>query len=56
MRNISVAATALIALAAFLAPASAATLVLNQNGSDLAEVIHSNGTQSSTSLNLVSAP
>jgi len=55
MRKISVAA-AFIALAAFSAPASAATLILNQDGNDFAEVIHSNGDQSSTSLNLVSAP
>jgi hypothetical protein len=56
MRKMFVAAAAVIALAAFSAPASAATLVLDQSGTNLAEMIHSNGTQSGTSLNLVSAP
>jgi hypothetical protein len=56
MRKTLIAAAAVVALAAFSAPASAATLVMSQNGSDLAEVIHSNGTQSGTSLNLVSSP
>jgi hypothetical protein len=56
MRKTSVAAAAFVALAAFCAPASAATLVLTNNGSDLAEVIHSNGSQTGTSLTLQSQP
>jgi hypothetical protein len=56
MRKTSAATAALVALAAFCAPASAATLILTNNGSDLTEVIHSNGTQTGTSLTLQSQP
>jgi hypothetical protein len=56
MHKVYATAATFVALAAFCVPASAATLLLSQNGSDLAEVIHSNGAQSGTSLNLVSAP
>lgn len=56
MRKTFIAAAAFIALSAFTAPVSAATLILTNNGSDLAEVIHSNGTQSGTSLTLDSSP
>ena len=54
MRKISVAAAAFIALAAFCAPASAATLVMDQTGNDLTEVIHgtSGGTTTGTTLSL----
>ena len=56
MRKTSIAvAAAFIALAAFAAPASAATII-SDNGGDLAEVIHSNGTQTGTSLTLQSNP
>jgi len=56
MRKTSIAVvTAFIALAAFTAPVSAATIV-SDNGGDLAEVIHSNGSQSGTSLTLQSNP
>ena len=48
------AAAAFIALAAFSAPASAAT-IMSDSGGDLAEVIHSNGTQTGTSLTLDSS-
>jgi hypothetical protein len=56
MRKISVAAAALVALSAFCAPASAATIVTTNSGNDLAEVIHSNGSQAGMSLTLQSQP
>src|SRR4051812_7396715 len=56
MRKISITATAFVALAALCAPASTATLIMLNNGQDLDEVIHSNGTQSGTSLTLQSNP
>jgi hypothetical protein len=56
MRKISVAAAVFIALAAFCAPASAATSLVSDNGGDLTEAIHSNGTQSGTNLTLQSKP
>src|ERR1700761_7111646 len=43
MRKISIAAAAFVALAAFTAPASAATLILLNNGQDLTQTIHNNG-------------
>jgi hypothetical protein len=56
MRKISVAAAALVALAAFCAPTFAATSLVPDNGGDLTETIHSNGTQSGTNLTLQSQP
>jgi len=43
MRKISIAAATFVALAAFCAPASAATLLLLHNGQDLSQTIHNNG-------------
>jgi len=55
MRKISIAVAAAVALAAFAAPASAATLIMLNNGQDLTEVIHSNGSQSGNNLTLESS-
>jgi hypothetical protein len=54
MRKISVAAAAFVALAAFSAPATAATIISVNSGNDLDEVIHGNsgGTVTGTSLTL----
>lgn len=55
MRKISVATAAFVAISALCVPASAATIISTNNGSDLAEVIHgtSMGTTTSTTLSLV---
>jgi len=55
MRKVSLAAAAVVALAAFCAPASAATLVLDQSGNNLAEMVHgtSGGTTTGTTLSLL---
>src|SRR3954463_2984026 len=43
MSKISVVAAVMVAMAAFCAPASAATLILLHNGQDLTQTIHNNG-------------